>query len=372
MPPRPPPPVQPAPAVPAEAPRKPDAPKAVVATVPGPPPAPRSASAGLLGEPTLTLLEVQLDGQTLAEAITTYQHGGETLLPLGELARLLTFPLRTQPEQGTASGFVIREAQTFSLNVAQARVTLAEQSQLFDPSLVRVESDDIYVASSLLTRWLPLDLGVEMSSLTLRVRPRERLPLQERLERDRKLGQGQFRARAPEDPGYPRHDASYRMLGVPSIDQTLGVGLKSQNGQRQTSADYTAYLTGDLLGMEAALYLTASKEKPSPDARFTLARHDPDAGLLGPLRARSVVFGSAVTMPTMPNVTAGAAPTGGLGLLVSNRPANQPTSFDRHTLRGDLPPGWDVESFYNEALVGVQRAGADGRYSFDDQPLTYG
>ena len=72
----------------------------------------------------------------LADAITSYQVGRETFLPLGEPARLLTLAIRTQPEQGTAEGFVLSEARSFSLNVAQTRLTLAEQSQVFDPALV--------------------------------------------------------------------------------------------------------------------------------------------------------------------------------------------------------------------------------------------
>jgi len=164
----------------------------------------------------------------------------------------------------------------------------------------------------------------------------------------------------------------YRLLGVPFIDQTLGVGLRTGNGSRHTRANYTAYLTGDLLCMETALFVSSIKQNPSPDLRFTLARHDPDAGLLGPLRARSLMFGSAVSVPSVAHI-ASRSPTGkGLGLMLSIRPITQPTRFDRHTLQGDLPPGWDVELYFNEALVGFQTSRADGRYSFDDQPLVYG
>ncbi|MBK5205695.1 MAG: AMIN domain-containing protein [Polaromonas sp.] len=323
-------------------------------------------------DPNLVLLEVQLDGNVLAEAITTYQIGRETFLPLGEVARLLTLAIRAQPEQGTAEGFVLSEARSFSLNVAQARITLADQTQGFDPALVRLQSDDIYVASTLLSRWLPLDLEVNLSSLTLRVQPRERLPLQERLERERLGARAGARTAGYEAPGYPRQDMSYRLLGVPFIDQTLGLGLRTGNGSRQTSANYTAYLTGDLLGMESAFFVSSTKDNPTPDVRFTLARHDPDAGLLGPLHASSLMFGSGVSLPSVANI-ASSSPTGkGYGLSLSNRPMTQPTSFDRHTLRGDLPPGWDVELYFNEALVGFQTSRADGRYSFDDQPLAYG
>lgn len=322
-------------------------------------------------DPSLVLLEVRLDESVLSDSISTYQVGRETFLPLGELARLLTLAIRTQPEQGTADGFVLSEARSFSLNVAQARLTLAGQTQLFDPALVRLQSDDIYVASSLLSRWLPIDFEVNLSSLTLLVRPRERLPLQERLERER-LGARVGVRTGNEDPGYPSHDLSYRLLGVPFIDQTFGVGLTTGNGSRQTSSNYTAFVTGDLLGMESAFFITSNNQNPTPDVRFTLARHDPDAGLLGPMQARSVLFGSGVSVPSVTNI-ANRSPTGnGYGLTLSNRPISQPTSFDRHTLQGDLPPGWDVELYFNEALVGFQTSRADGRYIFDDQPLAYG
>ncbi len=331
------------------------------------------ATAGRGDESNLVLLEVRLDESVLTDAIASYQVGRETFLPLGELASLLTLAIRTQPEQGTADGYVLSEARSFNLNVALARITLADQAQLFDPALVWLESDDIYVASSLLARWLPLDFEVNLSTLILRVKPRERLPLQDRLERERLSGQIGGRG-GYEDPGYPRHAMPYRLLGAPLIDQTLGAGLTAGIGSQQTSADYTAYLTSDLLGMESALFVTSSKQNPSPDVRFTLARHDPDAGLLGPLRARSVMFGSAVSVPSVAHIGDSPAGTGGtgVGLTLSNRPTTQPTSFDRHTLRGDLPPGWDVELYFNEALVGFQASGADGRYSFDDQPLAYG
>ncbi len=342
------------------------------AASPASPPPEGQLPPGRGDDPNLVLLELRLDDQVLAEAITSYRYGRETFLPLGELARLLTLAIRTQPDQGTADGFVLNEARGFNLNVAQSRLTLADQTQLFDPALVRLQRDDIYIASALLSRWLPLDFEVDLPSLTLRVRPRERLPLQERLERERLGARAGARTSGYQDPGYPRHDMPYRLLGVPFIDQTLGVGLRAGQGSRQTSASYTAYLTGDLLGMESALFVSSTKQNPSPDVRFTLARHDPDAGLLGPLRARSVMFGSGVSVPSVTNI-ANRSPTGkGYGLTLSNRPITQPTSFDRHTLRGDLPPGWDVELHFNEGLVGFQTSRADGRYSFDDLPLAYG
>jgi hypothetical protein len=318
-------------------------------------------------EPNLLLLEVRLDRHVLSEAVTAYQYGNEVFLPLAELSRLLTIAIRTQPEEGRATGYVLSEERGFSLNVAQSAVTIGDKAQAVDPALIKVEPDDIYVAKQLVTRWLPVDLEIDKATLSLHVRPREVLPLQSRLDR---LGRKAAGPRAGYvDPGYPREHSPYRLLGVPFIDQTFGVDVRRGNGSNQVNAGYTGYLTGDLLGMEASLYVTSTRQNRSPDARLTLGRHDPDAGLLGPLHARSFLFGS-VPVPGVANIAL-TSPTGN-GLMLSNRPLTQPTSFDRHSLQGDLPPGWDVELYFNDALVGFQQSRADGKFNFDDQPLIYG
>src|SRR5690606_36394441 len=123
------------------------------------------------------------------------------------------------------------------------------------------------------------------------------------------------------------------------------------------------------LGMEASMYLTSTKTEPDPDVRMTLARYDPDAGLLGSMRARSLVFGNFNT-PTLANVRRGGSD--GDGVMVSTRSLSQPGNDGSQKLRGELPPGWDVTLYFNDALVGFQQSRPDGLYLFEDQPLVYG
>lgn len=318
-------------------------------------------------EPTFLLLEVRLDQSILSSAIPAYDVGEHTLLPLGELVRLLTIAIQTQPAKGTASGFILSEERAFSLNLGEARVTRGGISETFDPALVRVEPDDLYVAKALLERWLPLELEVDRSSLSLRVQAREPLPLQSRLKRER-LGERVGTGGGYQDPGYPLHEQPYRLLGMPFVDQTFASELRKNAASTQTDASYTAFLTGDLLGMESSLYFSSSKQDPGPEVRATLGRHDPDGNLLGPLHARSFSVGS-FSATRVENISRGSS---GEGVTLSNRPLTRSTSFDRQTFEGDLPPGWDVELYYNDALIDFQRADAEGRYRFEDQPLSYG
>jgi hypothetical protein len=314
--------------------------------------------------PNLLVLEVRLDQAVLADGLTGFQYGNDVYLPLGELCRLLTIAITTQPVDGRASGFVLNEARTFSLNVPDRQVELAGRAETIDRALFKLQSDDIYVASKLLARWLPVDLDVDMSSLLVRAHAREQLPLQARLARSALLKS--LRRGAYADPGFPRQPIPYSLASAPFIDQTLGVDAVRGHAPE---ANYTAYLTGDLLGLEAAMYANLGQRRQGPPVRMTLGRSDPDANLLGPLHARSVQAGS-VALPGIAGISFGS-PTGN-GFSLGNRPLDQPTQFDRHTLQGNLPPGWDVELYFNDALVGFQASRPDGKYIFEDQPLVYG
>ncbi|MDB5868999.1 MAG: hypothetical protein JWP96_1331 [Polaromonas sp.] len=321
-------------------------------------------------EAHLLVLDVRLDSFILSDGLSAYQDGARILLPLGELARLLTLAITVQPEAGSASGYVLREDRTFGLNVAQSLASLAGQEERFEAQAARFIGDDLYVSSELLSRWLPIDFEITLSAMQLQVKPREKLPLQERLERERAARRlGGARPEPLADPGYARALAPYQWIDRPFIDQTFGADVRAAPGLRQFNAAYTAYLTADVLGMEGAAYVSSSRDKPSPEWRMTLGRNDPDAGLLGPLRARSFVVGN-ISVPSVANVmtTSGT----GRGVALSNRPLDQPTSFDRQSLRGDLPPGWDVTLYYNDALLGFQASRADGLYAFDDLPLSFG
>jgi hypothetical protein len=316
----------------------------------------------------LVLLEVRLDQYLVSDSIAGYQIGNDVFLPLGELSKLLTIAIRTQPAEGRASGYVLDEGRGFSLDVAQRIVTLSDQREVLDLDLVKLRDDDIYVASRLLARWLPAGLEVDLPSLTLRVHPREKLPLQAQLERASSRKNGATRGRYV-DPEYPRAPTPYRFLDVPVIDQTFGVDLRRAGHASSNSAAYTAYLTADLLGLEAELYVNRYWPGRATNYRWLLGRNDPDGNLLGPLHARTVMIGS-VLAPAVANIAQFSST--GKGATLANRPLDQPTSFDSHSLQGDLPPGWDVELYFNEALVAFQQARADGKYSFDNLPLVYG
>ncbi len=322
-----------------------------------------------LAKPNLLLFELILDNEQLVDGLTAYETNNDILLPLGELTRLLTIGVTVDYRTKVASGFILSEDRIFRVDMASQTATLASGTQPFTSEQVRWIDDDIYVSSKLLQSWFPLDLQIDLSRLSATVIPREKLPIQLRLERER-LAKGLGRRGGDYiDPGYPRASKEYDLISMPFIDQTLGVDVTNNNGLQEWNAAYSAFMTADLLGTEASMYLTSTKAKPDPDVRIILARYDPDAQLFGPLRARSAVAGN-ITVPALVNVLRGGA--GGNGIMLSNRPLDQSSSYGLQTLRGDLPVGWDVTLYFNDALIGFQQSRPDGFYVFEDQPLVYG
>lgn len=332
---------------------------------------PREPSSSLSSDAdvNLLLLEVTLGGERLVDVLNAYEFRGEILVPLGEMARVLTVAVTVDQESRTASGFLLRQERSFRLDLARGIVIFSDHKESYDQRIVRWIDGDIYAPIRLLQRWWPIDFNLELAALRLNVLPRERLPLQAKLEREQKRKHFINGVSAVHNPGYPYLRSPYGILSAPFIDNTLALDLRSTDGEVTTNAAYSAFLTGDLLGMEAAAYLGMSKQDPNPDARITFARHDPDAQLLGPLRARSVMLGS-IGVPAFENVLRGAGV--GYGVLATNRPLNLPSSYRSQTLRGELPPGWDVTLYFNDALIGFQQARSDGLYEFSDQPLVYG
>jgi hypothetical protein len=310
-------------------------------------------------EEDLLLLTVRLDQTVLAEALATFAlPDGGVLVPLGELCRLLELGIVVDAGRGRAAGFVLAEERRFALDLGAGTVTIAGQPRRLDLARVAVDAVDLYVDAGLLAEWLPLRLEIDRYGALIIVRPSEKLPLQLRLEREKKL-----RLHQVHRVSYPKLELPYSLADGPFVDQTLRFGHR--DGENTVEA--STFATGDLLYMEAHAFVAGTTEELK-DARLTLTRKDPDGRLLGPLGAREVAVGDVFH----PGLDLIVLPRSGNGLLLSNYPLHAAAQFDRQTFRGDLPPGWAVELYRGEELLAYAQARADGLFEFLETPLLFG
>ena len=197
----------------------------------------------------------------------------------------------------------------------------------FAPRLVFQQIDDIYVDTTLLSKWFPVDFEFNLSKLEITVKSREPLPLEERLEREKRaafLGTGRVEAE------YPRQEIPYRLFDWPFVDTSYtGNYIKKDN---KFLGSRTSLMSGDLLFMNSEVFLAGTNEELTTDLRFKMSRKDPDGNLLGPLRVQEIAFGDIFT-PQIPLIADGNA---GRGFEISSFPLVRASEFDRTTLRGEL------------------------------------
>jgi hypothetical protein len=315
----------------------------------------------------LLLLALKLDPFDLDLTLPSYPGpDGGTLVPLGALAQALDIAIHVDPEAGVAQGFVIQERRRFRLSSTSDSAWVAGAPRPFPSDQVEWQADDAYVDTRLLADWLPLDLTVDRHGSALTVRPREPLPIQQRLERERTSA----RVPVPDSAGVEgeRLQAPYRPWGWPASDHTLQLDQRHSAPGSTAGFQYTTQATADLFYLEAHGFATGDDRDALRDGRLSLGRRDPDPVLLGPLGAREVMIGDVLD-PGLEMVSVASA---GRGALLSSFPLFEETEYDRRTFQGELPPGWDVELYRNDALIGYRQAGSGPRYEFIEVPLLYG
>ncbi len=319
------------------------------------------------GQAEEMVVEVVCGQYSLTPAMLALGNEKKIMLPLGELSRVLEFNIAADPKTGKAAGWFLSENRIFSLDAASGRGSIGGKS-ISVPSehIIRTE-DEIYVDANTLSRWFPIDLNFDFSRQTVEVSPREELPFQTREARH--LAWKNWLTSANNASQLPRKSSEYQLVEIPVLDMGVsGTYQKTAKGSGSSQGSYYLHAKGDLALMNSELYLSGDKNDHLETARLTLKREDPDGNMLGGAHATSVAVGD-IRVPDFPIVGGG---TYERGVSVSNEPLHRSSEYDSTFFEGSLSPGWEVEVYRNNVLLGHQQVGADGRYLFENVALYYG
>jgi hypothetical protein len=313
--------------------------------------------AAALKEDDLLLLDVKLGQQTLASSVTSYAVGDTAMMSLAEFGSALDFPIDVDPIVGTANGSFIKPTRSFKLDIKAGFVEIEGKRLPVSRDDVLVHQGAIFATIGALSQWFPVDLRLQAITLSVEVKPRERLPVQERDERRR--GAQQTYSIGPAT--LPLIDTPYKLLGPPAADIGLSYSItRPSGGKPHSSETYSALVSGDVAYMDSKLYLNGDQSNSLTDARFTLSRDK--LGL--PLGLRYTEIGDIVPA-IVPGLNYGGVERGfliqGGGSAIGR---DDLINSDTINLSGDALPGWDVELFQNGMRVGYQAIGPEGRYNF--------
>jgi hypothetical protein len=319
-----------------------------------------------LSEDNLILTEIYVDKLGTREIIEVYQYDGGYMVPLGMLSDILEFSINVDSENQNARGWFIAENRIFALDVPAGEVVVEGKKKKLDSRVITEGFNDLYVDSSYYSEWFPVDLEVNFSNLVLYVKPREKLPFQQRKERE-KLRNRSLRRMGAEKESYQVVKEPYKYISYPFVDFDVGYDYSNQTNP-SSSSTYSVLSQGDLLYHTAQLSMAGDSQESITGLRFNMSRSDEEGGLLGKAKAKSYSFGDITSVP----VSLVTSRDRGMGFTISNTDLDIADEFDSTNFVGDSQPGWEVEIYRNGALIDFQVVGDDGRYEFTDIPIFFG
>ena len=314
------------------------------------------------------LLDVNLRQLRLADGVRAYQTPNGPCVLFGDFLTALDVPMKIDLTAKTATGWAFREQHRIAIDAGVGTVTYGTRSEPLAPGTVRETPDGWCVDTGALARWFGIGVKPLTSGSLLVIESDAKLPVELAMERQQRAAQLQRKVKF-DLKSLPQVRLPYRMWRAPALDFVVSAGVtyRANDGAR-VDRRTSVYAAGEIARLSYdAQFSTNDKGIPSA-LRLRAYRSDPEAGLLGPLKATHFGFGDVAGLDS--RLTGSAA--SGRGAVVTNRPLLSPTAFDRTRFEGDLPSGWDAELYRNGELLGFARSGPDQRYVFDDIQLLYG
>ncbi len=325
------------------------------------------------------LLDLRTGKYQLGQGVRGYQTPTGLCVDLGDMILALDLPISLDKKSRRATGWIFSERQTLVVDRDAGRVDYAGRTATLKPDMIRDTPEGWCVAVDTLSAWMGVTLKPDLSNAILTIQSTEKLPFEIQAER---------RARAASIKPQGRFDLStmkgviqpYSAWTTPSIDVVASTSFTKDarstqgNGEkdRKARANYEIFAAGEVGTISYDARLASDDSGIPATVRVRAYRSDPEAGLLGPLKATHFAVGDVNGFSTA-LVSQSAI---GRGFVVTNRPLEQPDSYDRTNFRGDLPTGWDAELYRNGQLLafssGGTGAGGASRYEFLDVPLLYG
>lgn len=313
------------------------------------------------------IFEVRLDNRFVLErSLNGYYRNEKAYLPLGEMCRLLEFPINSNSGNGTAAGWFLAENRRFALDLTNLQVVSGDIREAIAEGEFYRLTDDIYVTHECLTRWFPVQIESRIRELVININPLEKLPIMQRMEREARWS----RLRTAEKQALlPLKRSPYELFSSPIADLSLSSNL-NKNNSHIIPTRYTINLANDMLFHTTQIYASGNEKDGLSAARLKMSwaeQYDEQKTWLG---YNTYSFGdiTPTSMPLIPSLRSGR------GFYFSNTPLNYSSEFAFTTISGNLPAGWSAELYRGRNLLETisPQQSRDEMYYFENVPILTG
>ncbi len=328
-----------------------------------------AATAQLKTDPDEALLfSVQLGTTALGSSVRGFNTRAGVCLDLQDTIDTLQIAINVDAKAGTASGWAFQESRRIMVDRPKRQVTFGGQSAALTDDTIWESRSGWCVRAVDLGKWLSVDFDIDRTNAVLSVRAKGALPIEAAIRRAALASRLQNATVGRATP-LPRVSLPYRPWRAPWIDANFALAANRDPGQAFRMAQgYEIYAAGELAYFSADARLVSTQNFKPDSLRLRLYRTDPDARLLGRVRATQLAIGDVAGFST-PLVAQSAL---GRGVTITNRPLARSNEFDVIDFTGAVAVGWDVELYRNGELIGATRPEADGRYAFRRVAMRFG
>lgn len=312
----------------------------------------QAASATELTEDREIFLAVEFnDGLGVQDSLVAYETSRGVLVPARELLDAIGISVAVDPRAQRISGFVLREANTFSLSLSPCRLVTAKGDVPFDCKGSESRDDDIFLTLDQVSRIIPARISLDRFASKLVLEPDEPFPPQQRARRGREMISGGDSASSQVGALFQGERVWGRVTGLSYNLAGQSVSGEAPRGTAETS------VVGGFLGFDSRL------------------RHSVGSDAVASVQWSLSEFTDSSSFELVDFVAPNVPLLGSPGVLRGFHFANQAedSTFDPldWTIDGSAPDGWDVELTQNGQLL--QRTSVTGgRYQFQRVRLQAG
>ena len=320
------------------------------------------------GDDDVLLLQIRVGKFKPLNDVRGYQTPGGACVDLADVIQSLDLPIRLDRKSRRATGWFFAEDQTFTLDRDSNTVQNVNKTAQLAPGDLYDTDEGWCVDLAALSKWTGATFRLDMYDSAIVLESEKPLPFIEAIQRKSRAARLRPETDRFDFAGFPQAEMPYRAWRTPAVDASIRFGFQDRaRGSGQSTFKYEFYSTGEIASASVNARLASDNMGKPESLRVRAFRFDPEAELLGPLKATQVVLGDVEAFSSQLSGGGGV----GRGVSISNRPLNRPDRFASTTLRGAMPIGWEAEVYRNGQLLAFQDERADGRYEFDIN-LLYG
>ena len=233
-------------------------------------------------------------------------------------------------------------------------VTYGKTTESIPKGAVRETAEGWCVESASLAKWFGIGVKPKTNASALMLESEAKLPVELAIEREKRAAK--IKPAKFDLSTLPQIRLPYRMWRAPALDFVVSGGLtyRARDGVRVDRSS-SVYAAGEIARLSYDAQVSTDSKGVPNQLRLHAYRSDPEAGLLGPLRATHFGVGDVEGL----DLGLGGTGVSGRGAVVTNRPLFNPTAFDKTRFEGDLPAGWEAELYRNGELLAFAQADGD-------------